>query len=241
MATFILVHGACHGAWCWHKLIPRLQRGGHRAVAPDLPGHGEDRTPLETLTPDLYVETVAGLLRRRSEKAILVGHSLGGLTLSRVAEAVPDKVARLVYLSAMLLSDGESFRDGRHDQTGSLLETCRVWNEDRTAYIFEGDGLEELFYADCDPADVALARTMMVWEPASIAAEPLSVSAGRYGRIPRAYIECSGDRAFPLATQRSMQAGQPCDPVVTLESDHSPFFSCPDALAEALLALPEAQ
>jgi pimeloyl-ACP methyl ester carboxylesterase len=240
MATFVLIHGAGHGAWCWRKLVPRLQRAGHRALAPDLPGHGDDRTPLEQLSLELYVETVAGMLRRRPEPVILVGHSLGGLTVTQTAEAVPEKISRLVYVSAFLLTDGEAARDGRHDNSGSLLRTHRTWNEDETAYAASEEGLRELFYGDCDDDDVAFARANLVWEPEAPAATPMRTTPERFARLPRAFVECTQDRCLTLDFQRSMQAALPCDPVFTLDSAHSPFFSMPDELAECLLSLPEA-
>ncbi len=79
MATYVLVHGAFHGAWCWTKLTPELEARGHRAVAFDLPGGGEDKTPIEQVTLDAYVERVVETVAQESERVILVGHSLGGI------------------------------------------------------------------------------------------------------------------------------------------------------------------
>ena len=63
MATFVLIHGACHGAWCWEKLVPLLEARGHKVVAPDLPGSGEDRTtPVSAVTLSAYVNAVSKLL-----------------------------------------------------------------------------------------------------------------------------------------------------------------------------------
>jgi hypothetical protein len=68
---------------------------------------------------------------------------------------------------------------------------------------------------------------------------PATVTWDRWGRVPRAFIECSEDRTLPLAKQRAMQAPAPCDPVLMLEADHSPFLCAPDALAEAMLTIAE--
>ena len=88
MSTFVLVHGAFHGAWCWYKVIAGLEAAGHRAIAPDLPGHGLDRTPMETCTLDRYVSTVVAAIEAAEEPVVLVGHSLGGVTVSQGAEHV---------------------------------------------------------------------------------------------------------------------------------------------------------
>jgi hypothetical protein len=75
---------------------------------------------------------------------------------------------------------------------------------------------------------------MLVSEPMSVFVTPLRLTAERFGRVPRAYIETVYDNAVPLALQRAMQAALPCNPVVTLDTDHSPFYSAPGALADAL-------
>jgi hypothetical protein len=74
-------------------------------------------------------------------------------------------------------------------------------------------------------------------EPLAALTSPLRVTAERFGRVPRAYIECTDDRAISLEMQREMQAALPCDPVITLECDHSPFYSAASELADSLLTL----
>src|SRR5262249_16825374 len=111
MATFALVHGAWHGAWCWQKLAPLLERGGHQVDAFDLPGHGDDRAPVSEMTPAHNAERVREHLERASEPVVLVGHSMGGMAVTQGAELAPDKVAKLVYLAAFLPANGQSLFD----------------------------------------------------------------------------------------------------------------------------------
>ena len=106
IATFVLIHGAWHGGWCWDKVKPILEKNGHTVVAPDLPGHGEDKTPIADVSLAAYTERVCEILDQQSEKVILVGHSLGGLSISQAAELRPENIEILVYLSAFLLKDG---------------------------------------------------------------------------------------------------------------------------------------
>jgi hypothetical protein len=74
-------------------------------------------------------------------------------------------------------------------------------------------------------------------EPLAPLATPTRISAARFGGVPRMYVECTGDRAITHAAQRKMQAALPCRERITLDTDHSPFFSCPDELAGVLLGL----
>ena len=76
--TFILVHGAWQGAWCWHKLTPLLEGGGARVIAPDLPSMGADRTPAQGVTLESWARFVAGLVEQ-NPGCVLVGHSRGGV------------------------------------------------------------------------------------------------------------------------------------------------------------------
>ena len=87
MSTYVLIHGSWHGAWCWYKVVPRLEQAGHTALAIDLPGHGRDWTPPQDVSMQTYVDSVCGVLDTLPEPAILVGHSRGGIVISQVAES----------------------------------------------------------------------------------------------------------------------------------------------------------
>ena len=100
MSTFVLIHGAWHGAWCWKKIIPLLEKEGHNVEAPELPGHGNHKVPIAEISLQLYVDYVCQVIDSQSEPVILVGHSLGGCTISQAAENRPEKIKALVYLSA---------------------------------------------------------------------------------------------------------------------------------------------
>ena len=233
MATFILVHGGAHGGWCWEKLVPVLEARGHRALAPDLAGMGEDRTPAAEVTMRRWGEDIAALAREQAEPAVLVGHSRGGPVISEAGELAPEAVLGLVYLTAVLLRDGMSASDSFASVDPVLMQGTRP-SEDGSSFLIERDTADRAFYhrASREDADEALDR--LCPEPIAPNQQPISVTEGRWGRLPRAYIECSDDRALRLATQRQMQAALPCDPVITLDSDHSPFLHMPEAVADAL-------
>lgn len=101
----ILVHGVCHGGWCWYKVAPRLQSAGHHVTALDLAASGVDGRRLrEVPTFRDYTEPLLAVLRSlpAGEKAILVGHSLGGINLALAGELFPEKVAAAVFLTALI-------------------------------------------------------------------------------------------------------------------------------------------
>ena len=233
MATFILVAGAMHGAWVWHRVVPLLQRAGHRALAPDLPGLGDNRsiTPGEATLAGWADFLVAGA-RETGGPVVLVGHSRGGHVIGEAAERAPELLTGLVYVTAVLAQPGQNALKaiGIHTDDSSLHPSPDA------VMTMPADVALPIFYNRCTPADAAEAGRRLCPEAHAPSATPSGVSWERWGRVPRAYVECSDDRAVPLERQRAMQALAPCDPVFTLDADHSPFFSATGPLSDAILA-----
>lgn len=232
IATFVLIHGGMHGGWCWDPIVERLSAAGHRVEAPDLPGLGDDATPHGDVTLARTADRVADIVRRRGEPVVLVGHSMGGLVISETAERVPDHLAGLIYLAAVLRPGGESgqYKDGPAEAAQPPITV----SDDGQSFIMAPEvALERLYNTSPrEAAERAVRRLQM--QP--ILSDPLTVTDARFGRVPRAFIECRHDRAVPLDRARRMQAVLPCDPVFTLDCDHSPFLSAPDALTACLIA-----
>jgi pimeloyl-ACP methyl ester carboxylesterase len=234
MATFVLIHGACHGAWCWEKTVPLLEAAGHTAIAVDLPGHGDDPTPIANCTLNASVAAARAAIEAQSEPVVLVGHSLGGLTISQTAETIPERIDTLVYLSAFLLRDGECQRDRLGEIGSRLLANIRSPNDDGSAYMFEGPDLKEAFYHLSSQADFDRAGERLRPQPTAIGATHLHLTDARFGSVRRVYLECSEDKGLVQPFQELMYTQQPCAKVVKLPADHSPFYSMPDRLAGAL-------
>ena len=234
MATFLLIHGAGHGGWCWEKVVPLLEKRGHRVLAPDLPGSGEDHnTPVTAIDLASYVDFVSKILDKEAEPPILVGHSLGGLTITHAAEARRRKVRALVYLTALLPPAGMSGRDVTNREADALIRRSFEYGPDGRTYSFKRTNVPALFYNDCDPDDVYKAMARLRPQAAGIATTPMVYTEERFGSVPRWYIECLRDNAITLSMQRWMLQQTPCK-VLTLDAGHSPFLSMPDTLVERL-------
>jgi len=230
MAVFVLIHGAWHGGWCWEELTPRLERLGHRVIAPDLPGMGADRTPPGQVTLKLWGEFVADIARAQNEPVILAGHSRGGIVISQAAERAPDVTKLLIYVTAALVPNG-----GR---LWKLPE--KPSNEDARLYVFSPDmatstviptAAGHALYNTTDPVLAERAIARLGPEPMIASTTPVQLSDENYGRVPRVYVECLQDRISSVAAQRALVQAMPCREVITMDTDHSPFLSAPDELA----------
>ncbi len=219
--------------------MPRLSREGHRVEAPDLPGHGEDRTPPAEVTLQNYVERVCDVLDRQSEPVVLVGHSHGGIVITQTAEQRPDQIATLVYLCAYLPRDGESLvqlaqRDP--DPNNNVLRHVE-FHEDQGYAAVSKAAAEDAFYGDCTAEEVARATSLLGREPLASPGTPVRTSDENFGRIPRVYIRALRDRAISPSLQEQMYTAVPCQQVISMDTSHSPFLSRPDELADHLLSL----
>ena len=238
MAHFVLIHGAWHGAWCWHKLIPLLEARGHTVSAPDLPGHGNDPLPQAEQSMDGYVGRIAEALKAAPGPVILLGHSMGGMPVSAAAEAMPDRVAALVYLCAFLPRNGEHLMAIEERNPRSTVPPAAEFADDGTATI-PAEKHRALFYGDVSEADMADAQSHLVPQSGAPFMTPVSLSEDRFGAIPKHYVECTEDGAISIELQRDMIAATPGVTVHTMKADHSPFLSDPGGLAEILDGIAE--
>jgi pimeloyl-ACP methyl ester carboxylesterase len=113
MATFVLVHGAWHGSWCWKRVRKQLQAEGHEVFTPTLTGVGERSHLLSPqVTLDTHVADIVNLLRwEELTEVVLCGHSYGGCVITGVADRAPERLRALVYLDAFILENGQSLHD----------------------------------------------------------------------------------------------------------------------------------
>lgn len=194
---------------------------------------GADRTPLKELSLGRWGEFIANLVREGEPPAVLVGHSRGGPVIGEAAERAPEAVLGLIYLSAVMIPAGTTTMDAFAEQPKELMEAATM-TPDGLGFILDREVARRSFYHRASQSDADAALDRLCPEPIAPNQEPMTVTAGRWGSLPRAYIECSDDRALPLSLQRNLQKALPCHPVVTIDSDHSPFLCMPAELASHL-------
>jgi len=227
MTTFCLVHGAWHGGWCWERLAPELEARGAQVVAPDLPC--EDVDAGISAYADV-VDTALG----EADDVVLVGHSLGGVTIPVVAARRP--VRRLVFLCAFVPTPGEPIT--RAIAAGALLPGFAVSTakdeRERTYWPDPAAAVHDLF--DDAPPDAALeAAARLRRQARAPLREPCPLD--ELPDVERASIVCRDDRAIsPDWSRAAAQELLGVEPV-ELPGSHSPFLSRPAELAELLVSL----
>ncbi len=237
MPKYILIHGAWHGAWCWDKIVALLKSKGYDVEAVDLPGSGQDKTPISQVTLEAYTNKVCKVLDAQPEPVILVGHSLGGITITQAAEYTPHKIKTLVYLTAFILRNGESRISVRNQDLESLAAHNIVYSKDQTYSIFKQEAAKEVFYDDCLDEDIARAKSLLCPQALAPLRTPLHITEENFGQVPRVYIECLNDKAISPSMQKKMYTATPCRKVLSLNTSHSPFMSAPKALTAHLVSI----
>jgi len=248
----VLVHGAWQGAWSFDAWAPLLRQRGWQVHALDLPGNGWGPGADAPAGLDAYVDHVAGVLAALDGPAVLVGHSGGGLTASQVAEALPQRVAGLVYLAGMMLPSGLRFAELlRHCQAEQPARPLAgigphlLWDAAHQHSRVPEAAALDVFLHDCPPEAARRAAALLRPQPERGRDLVNTLSPGRYGRVPRVYVECTQDRSIGLPLQRAMQALSPGALRLTLDCGHVPQLAQPllltEQLAPVLAGLPAPQ
>lgn len=226
--TFVLVHGGAHGAWCWERMIPHLEGD---AVAVDLPGRGANPAPLDSLTSEDWAQAVVETITELdAEQVTLVGHSLAGITLPRVAEAIPECLARMVFVSCVVPPDGGSVIDILTPEIRPLAEQNL---RQKQASALPEAVAREMFCGDMTEEQARFVLDRLVPEAWGPMLEPCRL-AGLSRGVPTTYVKLLQDTVLPPALQDEMIARMGDVDVVVLEAGHDAMVSQPEGLAKVL-------
>lgn len=233
--TFVLVHGAYHGGWCWRDLARMLRAGGHEVHTPTLTGLGE-RSHLIGCRPTLatFAEDVCQVIRFEDlQDVILVGHSFGGSVISGVADRMPERLAHLVYLDAMLLEDGQSTWDSAPLE---LVEKYRA-QADETSGGLSVPPPDPTYFGITDPDMQALVARKTTPHPFATYTEPLRLSHPLGNGVPMAYITCTAPLLASTARARDLARSLPHCRQMEIATGHNAMMTAPEELMRMLLTL----
>lgn len=241
--TFILVHGAWHGAWAWDRVVPLLEAAGHKAIAIDLPAHGDDQAAIVDQNVETNGLAVAKALARQNRPVILVGHSLGGVSITQGSEYRADKVKKLVYLTAYLPTKDWNTKKPADWAKLEKMGIVKLIHGGKCTMVANEKWAKETFYNGCTPEDADWAYRKL--EPEAIAAavyngNPIHITA-RFDSIPRYYIKCMKDKAIKPEFQKKMIDASVVEKVYEIFTGHSPFLVDPEGLVEIFLDIVKQQ
>jgi pimeloyl-ACP methyl ester carboxylesterase len=234
MTTFVLIHGGGHGGWCWKWCAAALRARGHEVYAPTLTGFGE-RAHLTAPDFETFVTDVANVVAFEDlHDVVLVGHSMGGVIVPRVAEAIPSRIATAVWLTAAVCADGQSLLQ-TIPQSPWTAEAVTI-GADGTAHTDAAKILAANIH-DGTPEQQAFVHDRHLAYPPHALTEPGRLSAFLALGIPTAYVFATDDRTIEPHIQREMAARLPGARTAEVHAGHDCMVTRPEATAAALEAI----
>ena len=230
MAVFVLIHGGWHGGWCWDEVADRLRNGGHRVFAPTLTGLGERSHLIDCVTgPDTHVRDVENLIRWRNlNDIVLVGHSYGGMVITGVASAVPERIGRLVYLDAFVPTVS--------GVAANVLSTPGRATEIAAARRTDGHIDPTGFHRwVSDPDKIEWLKSRCTPHPATCFGNGVTLSGRETEVARRDYILCEKNQPSPFRQFHELYTDHPGWRSFTLPCLHDAMIEMPDELTEILL------
>jgi len=230
MTTYVLVHGAWHGGWCWSRVGRALKASGNDVYSPTLTGLGE-RAHLASreINLETHIADVLGVIVEEDlTNIVLVGHSYGGIVVTAVADRAAQRIARLVYLDAVVPRDSQCLLDCVSPQTKAHFEEqARIggegWRIPVTVATAQFLGLKR-------EEDLRWVVPKLKPHPIRTFRDAVRLDS-KSSPVPRTYINCIGDK--PPGQPKSMQAEGIAD-YHELRTGHDAMVSAPQGVVELL-------
>ena len=242
MATYVLIHGAWHGGWCWRKVESQLRQSGARVYAPSLTGMGERSHLTRHIDPaaidlNLHIQDVNELMESEGlEEVILVGHAYAGMVITGVAEVCPQRLAHLVYVNGVVPRDGEAMVDQLDAVRGpEFTARVRMAIESHEDFLPPPTTAEEIRrrWAIADPDDQSWVLPRLCPQSVASFGQPVRVGSSDAQEIPRTFI-LSSESGFDPVAERARQSDWG---LYQLDTGHDPMITKPGEVAEILLKI----
>ncbi|CAM6098757.1 unnamed protein product [Calypogeia fissa] len=246
---FVLVHGAAHGAWCWYKVATILQKAGYKVTTLDMLSAGtRDKINADTVT------TIAQhskplldyLAYNVSNKVVLVGHSIGGATITFAMEQYPEKISHAIFLAASMPANNQSVITSAPPSTLPRLVAQQAFTSNfangptapPTSITINLTVAAQIFYNQSPDTDITLSLTLLDNEPYCSVVDPLILTQANYGRVRRFYIQTDKDNLWGPGAQEYLLSNNPPEKSFFIKgTDHSAFFSKPIATAAYIVQI----
>ena len=235
--TFVLVHGAWQAPYVWNTVKAELEKAGQKVVVVELPAHGDDFTSPAAVSIDVYRDKVVSAIADTKENVILVGHSLGGVVVSAVAEEIPGKIKKLIYLAGFLPANGQSLLDLANEDAQSLLGPALIPSKDQLTLDVRQDAITSIFCQDGSDAVKQLVLNNFRAEPFIPFTNPVTLTDANFGRVDKYYIHTLQDHAIGIDLQNKMADAAHITKTYSVNTGHSPFLTQPEEVTKILLEI----
>jgi pimeloyl-ACP methyl ester carboxylesterase len=235
--TYVLVHGAWQAPYVWDVVRTNLLNKGNKVIVVELPGHGADNTATYTLSLDVYRDKVIEAISKLNEKVVLVGHSMGGMVITAVAEKIPAKISKLVYIGAFLPASGQALTDLAFSDPDSKLGPLLIPSADQLTLDVKRDSLTWLFINDGTQADKKKVFSKYRAEPAIPFTNKVTFTKEGFGAVSKVYIKTLQDIVISPGLQDRMIASAGITTVYEVNTSHSPFLSQPKVVSDLLIKI----
>ncbi|WAJ43906.1 alpha/beta hydrolase [Mycobacterium sp. Aquia_216] len=233
--TFVLVHGGCHDGSAWQPVVERLQQLGHTAYAPTVAGHGKNVA--KNVTHAQSVQSVVDfVVSKELSDFVLVGHGYAGTIISKVVEAVPDRVRRVVFWSAFVLNDGETTLENLPGDTEGYAAMAA--ESDDNTFTIPFDVWRDVFINDGDAEVVERAYAQLSPEPFGPWVEPLEMAKFHRLATPRSYLVGTEDLVLPpgeAGWHPRMSSRLGTFRLVQMPGSHEAIFTRPITVADKIV------
>lgn len=255
MTTFVLIHGAWHGGWCWWKVAPRLRHAGHTVLTPSLTGLGDRRHLAPLLPPgllnlDLHIGDLAQLLESDDARnAVLVGHAYAGMVITGAAQLCPQRIAALVYVNGVVPADGAAMVDQLQAVRGpEFVANIRRRIDAGEPFLPAPTTTAEIAarWDITDPDDQAFVLPRLAPQPTMTFAQPVRVghpatdtdsdmdtAADAAAALRREFILCRESGFDAVAEQAAAQGWG----LHHIDAGHDPMITAPAELTDILLSI----
>lgn len=231
MKTFVLVHGAWHGGWCWSKVGAILRGRGHQVFAPTQTGLGERSHLLsKSIDVNTFIDDIANVIQWENlHDVVLVGHSFGGMSITGVADRMPERLRQLIYLDAIILENGQS----GFSKLAPEVAQARLDAAEQSSSGLSLPAPNASAFGVTDPQDAAWIESKLTPHPLATYTSTLWLNNKVGNGVPTVYIHCTDPGYATLQGGRDWvnAAGWK---IVALKTGHDAMVTAPDLLADML-------
>ncbi len=235
--TFVLVHGAWQAPYAWQKVKQQLESKGQKVIVVELPAHGSDQTSPAQVSIDSYSQKVIDAINTTEGKVILVGHSMGGIVVSEVAEKIPSKIQKLIYVGAFVPANGQSLMELSMMDKQSLLGASIVPSQDQLTLDVKKENLINIFCQDATKDEQEMVLKNYRAEPATPFTNKVTVTDQNFGSVDKYYIHTTQDHAVGIDLQNQMVKAANITHVYSVNTGHCPFITQPAEITKLLLQI----